>query len=203
MSDKIILGDDGKYRWTYVLDPWKNPAVLRVVLIAVGLSFVLPFLILCFIFALEGNLLNALHDILPIYLIVGLVIALITAVVYYGVCKYYKDRFIMLYEMDEEGITFMRCEDDTRKTQNIGELSAWIGLLTKNYGLIGSGLYVANNESARSKFSKLYFITADQKNDMIALGSFLLYNQIFVEQEDFEFVLNFIETHSGKKARIR
>ena len=201
MFERVTCCEDNKYRWVYVLSAWKNPAVFRTVAIVCAIAYFAPLIILIGIFTANGQLASAMKEILPIYMIIGLVLIVIVIVCYYAVGKYYGGKFTFLYEMDENGITFRRFEGDEEKTQNIADLAVFTGLLTKNAGLVGAGMSTSINDTAYSNFSKIYTISADEKTDMIALTSFLLYNQIFVPKEDFEFVLSFIESHSGKTAK--
>ena len=200
MTEKVTYCDNGKYRWTYELPAFRNKAIFRTVAVISAISYFVPLLILMGIFAAKGEFISGMQTLLPIYLLCGIALIFIVIVSYYAVGRYYGGKFSFLYEMDESGITFRRMEEDEEKTRNIAELAMLTGVLTKSLGLIGAGMSTSVNDSAYSDFSKLYSIKADPETDMIALTSFLLYNQIFVPRDDFEFVLSFIEDHSGKKA---
>ena len=202
MTEKVTYCEDKVYRWTYEMPAFGNKAIFRTVVTVSAIAYIVPLVILMGIFAGKGEFVSGMRTLLPIYLLCGLALVVIVIVSYYAVGKYYGGRFVFLYEMDETGVTFRRLEEDEEKTKNIAELAMLTGYLTKNPGLVGAGLSTSVNDSAFSDFSKLYSIKADPETDMIALTSFMLYNQIFVPHEDYEFVLNFIETHSGKKARF-
>ena len=198
MNTRVTKGDDGKYRWIYVLDLKNNPSVLYTVLKVVGISLVAPLLILMIIFASEGNLSSAMKELLPIYLIVGLVVAIISFISYYFVSKYYGGKMTFLYEMDEEGVTLNRSEEDSEKTKNIGTAAFLTGLATKNAGLMGSGAYNANYTSAHSKFSKVLSVKAVPERDLIKVHSPFLFNEVYVGKDDYDFVLEYIRNYTGK-----
>ncbi|MBP5279119.1 MAG: hypothetical protein J6Z03_01425 [Erysipelotrichaceae bacterium] len=199
MSDRVEYCDDGKYRWSYRVEMYKNPAIFQTVVIAAGISFLFPLVALGIIFALEGNFLNAMRDLIPIFFYIGLALIVIVLFSYWIVGKYYGGNFVFLYEMDEEGIRFYQSKEDSEKTKNISDLAFLTGMVTKNYGLMGVGM--GDNSTAYSRFSKIYSISANRKRELITLHSFFLFNQIFVPEADYDSVLHFMEEHSGKIAK--
>ncbi|MBO7697429.1 MAG: hypothetical protein J6S38_00165 [Erysipelotrichaceae bacterium] len=199
MSDRVVYGEDGKYRWSYRVEMYKNPAIFHTVVIASAISFLFPLVVLGIIFALEGNFFEAMKDLLPIFLGIGLVMVLIVLFSYWAVSKYYGGSFLFFYEMDEEGIRFYQSKEDSEKTKNISDLAFLTGMATKNYGLMGVGM--ADSSTAYSRFKKLISIRANRKRELITLHSFFLYNQIFVPEADYDSVLHFMEEHSGKIAK--
>lgn len=198
MSDRVVLCDDGKYRWYYRVEMWVNPAIFNTVAIASGISFLVPLVGVSLIFAFQGNF-RAILDVLPIFMMVGAALILIVLFSYWAVSKYYGGQFLFLYEMDENGVRYKQSEEDSEKTQNIADLAVLTGMLTKNLGLIGVGM--SDSTTAYSDFSKIYWIRANKKRELITLHSFFLFNQIFVPESDYEQVLQYMEEHSGKIAK--
>lgn len=197
-ENKVVLCDDGKYRWMYRLDLKENHSVMHTVYMAVGICSLLPLVILSVIFLIDGEFINAMKTILPIYLLVMLVVAIITVVSYYAVKAHYGGAFTFLYEMDEEGIMFKRCEEDDEKTKEIGDIGAFIGAMTGNLGLVGTGTYMALSNGEYSRFSKVYSVKARPEWNLITVTSFMLFNSIYVNDEDYDFVLDYIKAHTGK-----
>ena len=195
---RVVKCDDGVYRWLYDLDFRKNPSVLYTVIFAVTLCYLLPLVILAVIFAIDGMFLQAMQDILPIYLLCGLALVVITACCYVGIGIYYKWTFSFMYEMDEEGIMFRRIGSDAEKTEAIGNLGMLTGMMTGNIGLIGSGMNMSLNQGSYSRFSKVYTVKACPERDLIKVNSFFLFNQVYVNPDDYGFVLEYIETRTGK-----
>ncbi len=198
MSDRVVLGDDGKYRWSYKVGMWSNPAIFNTVAIASGISLLVPLVALSLIFIIKGHY-EAILDILPIFMIIAAVLIVIVLFSYWIVGRYYGGQFLFNYEMDENGIRFTQSEEDSEKTRNISHLAFMTGMLTKNYGLMGVGM--GDNSTAYSDFSKIYWIRANKKRELITLHSFFLFNQIFVPESDFDEVLRYMEEKSGKIAR--
>jgi len=198
MEYRVKKFEDGKYRWLYDLDLRKNLSILYTTIKVVLISFLIPLVLLMIIFAIEGNLINALKDLLPIYFLIGIVLVFITLISYYIVVRYYKGRFSFMFEMDENGVTFKRFGSDLEKTETIGKITSIIGAATNNAGLMGGGLGLATSQSSTSCFSKVKSIKAIPERDLIKVNSLFLFNQVYVNKEDYQFVLDFIQDHVKK-----
>lgn len=200
MKNRVTKYADGKYRWIYDLDMKKNKSILNTTIIVVLIAYCVPLILLMGIFAFEGNLITAAREVLPIYLMVGLVLIVITYFSYMIVGHYYKWTMSFMYEMDEDGVYFKRFGDDKEKSETIGKLSAMVGMMTGNYGLVGGGINLATGGAAYSKFSKVRSIKAIPEQDLIEVNSLFLHNSVYVYQEDYDFVKEYIEEYTGKTA---
>ena len=116
MENRVTKYADGKYRWIYDLDMKKNKSILNTTIIVVLIAYCVPLILLMGIFAYEGNLIVATREVLPIYLMVGLVLIVITYFSYMIVGHYYKWTMSFMYEMDEDGVYFKRFGDDKEKS---------------------------------------------------------------------------------------
>lgn len=195
MEYRVKKFEDGKYRWLYDLDLRKNLSVLYTTIKVVLISFLVPLVLLMILFAIEGNLINALKDLLPIYFLIGIVLVFITLISYYIVVRYYKGRFSFMFEMDENGVTFKRFGSDAEKTETIGKITSIIGVATNNAGLVGGGLGLAASQTSTSNFSKVRSIKAIPERDLIKINSLFLFNQVYVNKDDYQFVLDYIQNH--------
>lgn len=195
MEYRIKKFEDGKYRWLYDLDLRKNLSILYTTIKVVLISFLVPLVLLMILFAIEGNLINALKDLLPIYFLIGIVLVFITLISYYIVVRYYKGRFSFMFEMDENGVTFKRFGSDLEKTETIGKITSIIGVATNNAGLVGGGLGLAASQTSTSYFSKVRSIKAIPERDLIKVNSLFLFNQVYVNKDDYQFVLDYIQNH--------
>ena len=199
IDEKVTQYEDGVYRWIYELNPKKNNTIANTVFIAVGLSILVPLIILFIVFAINGQFMAAVKDMLPIFLLVGLVVTIITVIAYHGVNAYYGGSYTYVYEMDDEKISMRFYDDDAKKSENIGKASLLIGSLTRNLGLVGNGMYMAGNYGGESFFNKVYKVRTNPEKDLITITSFMLVNMIFVRSEDYQFVLDFINRHIADK----
>lgn len=195
MEYRVKKFEDGKYRWLYDLDLRKNLSILYTTIKVVLISFLVPLILLMILFAIEGNLINALKDLLPIYFLICIVLVFITLISYYIVVRYYKGRFSFMFEMDENGVTFKRFGSDAEKTENIGKIVSIIGATTNNAGLVGGGLNLAASQTSTSNFSKVRSIKAIPERDLIKVNSLFLFNQVYVNKDDYQFVLDYIQSH--------
>ena len=195
MDDRVKKCDDGKYRWIYELSLSRNPSVFYTLCKVVIISYFAPLLVLMVVSAREGSMIDTLKWIAPIYLLCGLVLAIVVGLTYYFIYRYYNGSFTFLYEMDEESITLNRYGDDVDKTKLIGQISALTGVLTGSAGLAGSGSYVAASNSARSNFRSVYSIKPYPERDLIKVNSPFLFNEIYVNKQDYDFVLEYIRSH--------
>ena len=201
MEYRVTRDENGNYHWLYDLDMKKNnymqTTVFRVMLIILVASYLLSILVFMFIGADPG----AIRYFSMIFLLIAALMIPITYLATCFVARYYKGHFHYAYEMNEEGIIFRRVGEDAVRTAQIGEAAFWIGIFTSQPGLAGSGAYIAGNYDACSKFTRVFKIKAIPAKECIDLYSPFLLNQIFVNKEDYDFVLNFIESRTGKKVR--
>ena len=198
MNEKVKLYGDGVYRWTYDLNLKENKIVLEILLKVLGISLLVPVVLLLYLAIKENNMTYFIDEVLPIFLMVGGIVLVVSFACYYGVAAYYGWHFQFYYEMDEEGVTFSRYGEDLEKTEKLGRLGAFTGIATKNHGLTGTGAYMAANAPARSVFKRVYAVKAYPKRDLIKVNSPFLYNQIYVNKDDYDFVLDFIRMRAGK-----
>lgn len=190
----MVINDEGKYSWIYEFDMEKNRSIFNLVLkVVLGIyAFVAAFL-------LGLDLFNGSSPLWSLK-ILGIVLAVLLPIVflcYKYVQKKYNNNYIMLYEMDEEGIRFSQIEDQQQITELIGFFTAMAGVVSGNYGLTGSYL-TARDNTAHSEFAKVTRITTDRNSDLISLDSPFLHNMIYVRKEDYDEVLNYIRERCPK-----
>ncbi len=195
LSERVTLYDDGFYRWLYEVDMKKNPVIFLTVLKIVGLCLCIPLFLIVFLSVRsEGTFSSLLQDLLP-FLISMAVILLITIGSYWYVSHLYGGKYCIVYEMDENGVRFSQVKQQFEKQQVIAKFATLTGALTGNVGLAGSGLYNMYNNSAYSDFKKVYSVKSYRDNDVIKVDSLFLFNQIYVNKEDFDLVDRFIREH--------
>ena len=68
-----------------------------------------------------------------------------------------------------------------------------------NFTAMGSGLLAVSHSSTYSEFSKVKSLEILRKRNAIKLNEPLNYNQIYVDDDNFDFVLKFIQTRVGQK----
>ena len=100
--------------------------------------------------------------------------------------------------MDEEGVSATQAPNEAKKTKAIGIVAAAMGVATGNLSQVGVGMTVSSRDGMYSRFGTVSKVKADRNHNTINLRNGLYHNQLFVSEEDFDFVLNFITTHCPK-----
>ena len=206
VTDNICLCPDGKYRWTYEYQMQKNPTILITVLKVMLLSFgiVLGFLLLInliggdFRYWDRSSYLSFARGML-IFLIIMLALG---AVSYLILAAIYGWTYQVLFTMDEHGVEQMQMKKDFRKTQAIGWLAAAAGVVSGNISGIGTGILAATRMSSSSEFSRVKKVKAVRSRHVIYVNQTLEHDQVYAEDPDFDFVLNYICGHVPETTRI-
>ena len=188
---------DGKYRWTYPMNMFKNLTpfytVLKILGILGGIAFVATYIGPAF----HGNFAEIGHD-LKYWGIAVLVALAIAFVSYLIVAAMYKGKYIINFTMDENGLCHEQVEFQKKNARVIGGLVGGAGVLTGSPGRVGQGMLVAGHTSLNSDFSKVRSIKPLPKISTIKVNEPLSKNQVYTDPEDFDFVLGFIKDHCPK-----
>ena len=178
MQTTIARSPDGKYRWTYEMSVITNPTIFLTVwkILAVISAF-----IFLFIFISDISHTDRLPNDLKFFAIylVGM-----TAMVWIG-CLIYSliigGKYCAEFEMDENGITHRQAEWQAKKLQKAMRFSLRYRTMTRT--------------EISSDFSRVRRIKAYPRRNTIKLDEPFAHNQIYVSDEDFEFVRQFIIIH--------
>ena len=200
----IIQGNDGKHRWVYEMDLYKNPTILIIVLkiffwIGVGIW---AFMVILELFDGYDTWENILMwtKYLAIFLVGWLAFC---AMCYYIYALIMGGRYCVLFEMDEEGILHQQMERGAKKSQMISAITALTGLASGNPSTVGTGILAASKTSSYSTFSRVNSIEIFRRRNLIKVKEPLNYNQVYAQDEDFDFVLNYIIKHLSPKAKVK
>ena len=206
VTENIYLCPDGKYRWTYEYRMLENPAILITVLKVLLLSFgiVLAFLVLISLVGGDFRYWNRsdYFSFFRVFLILLLVMLALGVVSYLILAAMYGWTYQVLFTMDEDGVEHRQMKKDFPKTQAIGWLAAAAGAVSGNIGGIGTGILAATRESSFSRFRDIRKVKAVRRRHVIYVNQRLEHNQVYAEDADFDFVLNYIYDHVPEKDRI-
>lgn len=78
-------------------------------------------------------------------------------------------------------------------------LAVMTGAAAGNFTAMGLGLLAVSHSSTYSEFSKVKSLEILRKRNAIKLNEPMNYNQIYVDDDNFDFVLKFIQTRVGQK----
>ena len=201
MSENVKKCDDGTYRWVYEFNMLKNPIILLTVL-KIFLLVLVGIWVIFGIFRIgndgfAGAFAAQTKDLLiPAAILFGL-----SVVGYIILACIYGWKYCVLFEMDEKGIRHIQMEKQYKKAQALGWLTAMAGAAAGKPGVTGTGLLAATKNEQFSEFSKVKRLRVFKAFRTIKLDSLLNHNQIYAEQEDYGFVLDYISSRIPKDAR--
>ena len=104
--------------------------------------------------------------------------------------------------MDDKGVNHIQLDKQYKKAQALGYLSALIGLSSGNLTTAGSGLMAATKQSLYTSFKKVKSIKVAKARNTIYVNETLSRNQVYVSNEDFDFVLEHILNNCPKNVRV-
>ncbi len=195
ISENIFLCEDGKYRWIYEMSLFKNPTVI--ILVWKILFFILlgifAFTMLMDVFSgyMNGERFLDTLKILGYFIIGMTVLCALSYLLYAAIMG---GKYIVMFEMDDEGVNHKQLPRQAKKAEIIGRLTALAGLASHNLTTVGVGLISARSEMY-TRFGNVRKIKAYPNRDLIKLNERLMHNQVYAAKEDFDFVYGYIKDH--------
>ena len=199
VSENITLGSDGKYRWTYAVNLFKNPVFFLLV-------WKLFFFIVLIIFAFTTvvDLIDwggfSLARTLGQLKIFGIIFGGMTALVTVGYLIYaaiMRGKYVVEFEMDEKGVLHRQVASQAKKSQKIGGAAMAAGILAGNYGAAAAGAASQRTEMY-SDFSRTRKVKTRRLFSEIKVVSGLEHNRIYAAKEDLGFVADYMIAHCPK-----
>ena len=200
-SKNIVLCSDGKYRWYYEYPMLKNPVILFTVWKIMLIAALAPAFII-FFSSLPDGFLEALKGFVTIYGITAGIIFVLSCLGYFILAAIYGFKYIVLFEMDEKGITHTQQNKQFKKAQAISWLTVFTGAAKDNIGAMGSGLLAGSKQKMTSEFKNVKTVIGLKKQNTIKVNQLLSKNQVYVKPEDYDFVFDYIASRC-KKAKIK
>lgn len=198
IDHKVRQFKDGKYRWVYEMPILSNPTifltVFKVFAYILGVSFVVFGF---FIYVIHGNW-AGLWEMAKGYLIALGIIAVLNVLGVLVIAAMYKGKYIVMFEMDEHQIKHIQVSEQFRKAKKMGQLGAYAGMLTGNFTLAGAGLLMASKDASVSNYSEVRRVIPRRGLHVIKVNEFIEKNQIYVPDEDFDFVYDYIKSRCPK-----
>lgn len=195
-TDRVTLGADGKYRWVYTLNLYKNPTVYVLV-------WSIFFVIILAIFAVV-LLSDAIRwdDFYPTRLVgdlkaLGYAMAGMTALTGLGYLVYAAmmgGKYIVEFEMDQQGVLHRQTAAQAKKARKIGGATAASGLATGSLTRAGIGANAQRTEMY-SDFAATRRVKACPRRHLVKVNARLSHNQVYAPAEDYDFVKNYIVEH--------
>lgn len=191
---EVRLCEDGKYRWLYEMNMFRNPTIILTVAKVLGgvlLGLWLVFGLL--LSAIEGNWDGLLGMTRVLGIVMG-VMAMLLVIAYLILCWMYHGKYIVLFEMDEKSIKHIQLPRQFKRAQAMGLITALVGLAAKRPTTAGAGLLSATRQASTSDFKYVKKVKAYPRRHLIKVNETLNKNQVYAATEDFDFVLDWIRT---------
>ncbi len=194
-SPNIELCADGVYRWIYEYKMMKNPVILFTI-IKVIIIAALVIGILTFVMSLgdSGDLSEKIKGAGLTALIPCAVLLVLAVPSYIIVAAQNGWKYIVAFEMDEQGITHMQEPRQFSKSQGLMWLSAMAGAAAGSLSSAGAGLLAASHNITHSDFLSVKSVKVLRRWNTIKLNQTFAKNQVYAEKEDFDFVLQYIKS---------
>ena len=208
MDDKSVnqdfrLCDDGVYRWVYVYDLWKNYTVI----LEIEKIFILTAMVIMIIQGLLGitekgivkRLISAAQE-------AGVILAVMTGLLlisYPIYCLLSKGKYCVLFEMDDRSIMHTRMEKKVEREDLVEWLWAANEILDSRLLSTGLSIATASEASMETVFADVRKVTVSRKGKTITLRCRITRNQVYVDDEHFEFVKDFILERCPKDIKNR
>ena len=186
-----LLYKDGKYYWVAELPMLKCFFLLFEVWKVLGISALIVGLFSLIVSLIGGDGLDAF---IATFGMIGLVLAILLVLsipAYYIVTKANNDKYTVLFEMDDEGIDHTQIK--TEKAKALDLLTIMVGSAARSYTTTGIGIRNAGGGSLYSSFKNVRKIKAYKNRGLITLNGRLLRNQVYVDDDNFDFVYAFIK----------
>ena len=195
-DSRVTLYPDGKYRWVYEVPMLKNPSILFDVYWVLGISFGLVWLFNVLLIGCEdGFSLESLWGFTSGFLILMLVFAVIGYVAYVIVAWTYGWKYVVLFTLDEKEVVHQQMPHQMKKAKVLGALTALLGAAAGKPGVVGSGILASSRSTSTSVLTNVKRIKARRRQNLIKVNQLLNKNRIFVPDEDFDFVYDFLCQH--------
>lgn len=190
----ISQSRDRQYRWQYAMPMWRNPTILFTVWKVLGLA--VGFVALFMFFLELGTGFVQASRLFFTFILYGLIAATILLAVGYALLTLrYGGTYEVEFTMDEKGVQHRHL---LKRKQNLGNVEMLVGAILRKPTLFGSGMLASTRTSAYSEFKSIKRIVAKRQRQTIHLRATLQRNQVYANDEQFDFVLDYLVKHCPK-----
>ena len=197
-GDRVTMCQDGKFRWVYEMSLFRNPTILYT-LIKVFLLVTAIMWLLMFFIGLGDGVSEAAES---ATMIAGVCLAIMIPLCLIGYAVYAlssKGKYCVVFEMDEDGVLHAQQEQQAEKAGLLADIGILAGILAGNPTLAGSSLLARTNTSMYTGFPDVKLIRPARGRNTIYVNN----NQVYVPDEDFDMVLDFIRAHCPNAGKHR
>ena len=100
--------------------------------------------------------------------------------------------------MNDGGIKHIQMEKQFKRAKALAWVEAIAGMASGNATLAGSGLLAGTKNQLTTDFGRVKKVKVIKKHNTIKIDAPFSHNQIYVCDDDFDFVLNYINERTKK-----
>ena len=126
------------------------------------------------------------------------VFLIIGYIAYVIVAWCYGWKYVVLFTLDEKEVKHEQMPRQVKKAQLLGALTAMVGVAAGKPGVVGSGLLAASRNSTTSILADVACLVPCRRHHLIKVNQLLNKNRVYVPDEDFDFVYDFLCQHCTK-----
>ena len=199
ITDNVMLCTDGKYRWVYEMNLYKNPTVFILVWKILFFICLAIFVVMNVADAINngdyfpGRFLSNLK--ISVYVLLGMTV--LTAVGCFVHAKINGGKYCVVFEMDEKGVNHKQMPATAEKSELISQISVLAGLASVDPMKVGIGMAAARTEMYTG-FSKVRKVIACPRRQLIKVNGLFSRNQVYTAKKDYGFVCGYIMEKIGK-----
>jgi hypothetical protein len=204
VTENIYLCPDGKYRWIYELNMIKNPVILLTIWKIFGILILLQIAITFILAVFDGDVPGFFTGYLftPGVLIIPGIFFVLSVIAYVIVAFDYGWKYVVLFEMDENGVVHYQMPKQFEKAQGLSWLVTMAGAITGNFITMGAGVLASSKNCSSSEFTRVKKVVISRRFNVIKVNEVLEKNQVYADKADFDFVCDFI-TQRCPNAKIK
>lgn len=196
IGNRVTLCQDGKYRWVYEVNMLTNYSILFDVWKVFGISIVIIIILFTIIFTFTGEL--SLDLFIGMGKGLGFTVGILAVLSILGYLLYAAIsgwKYVALFIMDEKEVTHQQMPREVKKGQIIGALTILAGLASGRPGVIGTGILSQSRSSMTSTLANVKRLIPSRRMNLIKVNQLLAKNRVYVNDEDFDFVYDFLCQH--------
>ncbi len=194
-ADKVTLCLDGKYRWVYEMSLIRNATIPLLMLKVLLITIVIIEIIFLIIAVAEGEdiaefFVSSLQTI-GVVLLILIPVGILGYLLYSWQMGWY---YCVVFEMDDNGVLHAQQENQVKKAGLLTDIAILAGLVAGNPTTVGSALLAKTNTSMYTDFEDVILLRAVRERNVIYINN----NHVYVHDEDFDFVLDYIKKRCPK-----
>ena len=193
---------DGKYRWNYKVNLYTNPSILILVIKVLLLTVCITWLI--GVLACMWTRDFWFSGLITFSKGFGIAMAILLAITipsYYIYALIMGGCYSINFELDENGLLHEQEPFQQKRAKIIAALALFLGFFAKNRGAMSAGIASGRPAKMFSDFKKVSSIKPERKHHLINVSGRGVFNKVYVDDRDFDWVLGFIRSHCPKVKR--